>query len=190
MLVKFPAFFLFAIVVLAAGGCSSGSGAGKTVSGWFGSSDSSSAKPDGVTRYAGQAGLTVLSKPSGTSKAVGALSLHEKVTQTGQQGGYAQIRARGGKLEGWVPAAKLVRKVSQPTSDDAADATGSVPQSGSSSDATTGAEGASDETGSTGESSAEPASGAETVTNKPAPAPEPVGPEKPRGVGASVFDPY
>jgi hypothetical protein len=198
---KILAVFALVVVVASTSGCSGGPSAGRTVSGWFGGSETPAAT--GRTVYAGKAGAEVRSKPIVTGKSIGRLSPYEKVVQTDEKNGFAKIRARRGKLEGWVPAAGLVRR--PPSSSPAEKGPGpnaSAPQPGSVAPAATNqAESiANDDAAPVGDSfmpAAEPGGDAAVVA-APAPpaakpataAPEPVGPEKPRGVGASVFDPY
>jgi len=76
----------------------------KTASGWFGGERpaATSGARAGRVYYASVAGLTVYSEPSSSSKVVGELSLHEKVTRYKLQGGYAYVTADASGLTGWV----------------------------------------------------------------------------------------
>lgn len=200
---KFLPVFALVAFVAAASGCSGGASAGRGVSGWFGGGKTSAASEKVL--YAGRAGIDVLSKPSAGSKPVGRLALHEKVIQSKEENGFAKIRARGGSLEGWVPSARLLRRL--PGSKASASGAGSRPgdpptEAGAdpvspdaASDAESAAAGADvSETSPTTEDPALPdADGAtaDRAGDAPAPAaPAPMGPDRPRGVGASVFDPY
>lgn len=60
--------------------------------------------------YAGSDGLTVFKGPSASSKVVGKLSLHEKVTRTKLEGGFAYVESATG-TKGWVANAQLIRRV-------------------------------------------------------------------------------
>jgi hypothetical protein len=58
--------------------------------------------------YAGVEGMKVYSAASASSKVVGTLSLHEKVTRTGLERGYAYVQSSKTGTKGWVDNAKLI----------------------------------------------------------------------------------
>ncbi len=60
--------------------------------------------------YAGSDGLTVYKGPAASSKVVGTLSLHEKVTRTKLEGGFAYVESATG-TKGWVNNTQLLRRV-------------------------------------------------------------------------------
>jgi len=103
---------LLAVAVLA--GCA---GTKQTVGGWFGakpapqapSPQAAAASGAVVPRpyYAGTDGLKVYAEPSASSKVVGTLALHEKVTRTRLDRGWAYVETEAG-LRGWVANARLV----------------------------------------------------------------------------------
>jgi|GEM_PF-1860990 len=76
----------------------------------FGSSSKDS-KAAAQTLYAGLQGLKVYKKPAPSSEVLGKLSLHQKVTRSKVDNGYAYVRVQGGKLEGWVVNSKLLSRV-------------------------------------------------------------------------------
>jgi len=55
----------------------------------------------GETCYSGRAGLDVRASAFVTSKAIGHLALHEKVTGTKTERGFAHIESGRSGLEGW-----------------------------------------------------------------------------------------
>jgi hypothetical protein len=89
-----------------------GCAAPKSVSGWFGgeqAADSAEApQAAGQPYYAAAEGLKVHSEPSGSSKVVGRLPLHEKVLRYKIERGYAYVKAERSGLAGWVNNAMLV----------------------------------------------------------------------------------
>jgi len=94
---------------LALGGCSTMQ---KTWNGWFGdeepaASASSASDAGEQVYYSSVEGLTVYGQASSSSKVLGRLALHEKVTRSRTEHGYAFIRTEEGGLEGWVDNAKL-----------------------------------------------------------------------------------
>jgi len=60
--------------------------------------------------YAGSDGLTVFKGPSASAKVIGKLSLHEKVTRTRLEGGFAYVESATG-TKGWVNNTQLLRRV-------------------------------------------------------------------------------
>ena len=105
-----PAVVLAA--VLASALSLSGCAVQKTVSGWFHkgepSSSSGAATGAGQKYYASEAGLKVYSEPTSSSKVVGKLSLHEKVTRFKVDRGYAYVKADASGLAGWVNNSMLL----------------------------------------------------------------------------------
>lgn len=66
--------------------------------------------------YAGVEGMKVYSEPSASSKVVGTLALHEKVTRTKLEKGFAYVESSKGAVKGWVTNAQLIwRLPSAPT---------------------------------------------------------------------------
>ena len=61
--------------------------------------------------YAGVEGVKVYSEASGSSKVVGRLSLHETVTRSKLERGYAYVESAKSGLKGWVSNAQLIRRV-------------------------------------------------------------------------------
>src|SRR5262249_44913464 len=98
--------------VLAGAPARSGCAVQKTVSGWFHkgepSSSSEAATGAGQKYYASEAGLKVYSEPTSSSKVVGKLSLHEKVTRFKVDRGYAYVKADASGLAGWVNNSMLL----------------------------------------------------------------------------------
>lgn len=84
--------------------------------------------PDGDTFYAATM-LPLHKKASASSKVVGHLVLHERVTRIRFDSGYALVVVGDGGLEGWVENAKLLRQIptaraaSKPNANKAANAT-------------------------------------------------------------------
>lgn len=58
--------------------------------------------------FAGAEGLTLYSEPSASAKVVGTLSLHEKVTRTKLEHGFAYVESAKTGLKGWVTNAQLI----------------------------------------------------------------------------------
>jgi len=123
------------------------------------------AKPAAVY-YSAVEGLKVYSEPSTRSKVVGSLSLHEKVTRTNLDRGYAYVEGAKGGLKGWVLNAQLIWRL--PTT---AAPAGAEPE-------------------------APAAPEAAPAAAEPLPEPAPVQAEPPRpkatpgGVAPSIFNPY
>jgi hypothetical protein len=84
----------------------------KTASGWFGATPTPSPPQAtaavGQVYYAAVGGLRMYSEPASSSKLVGKLSLHEKVTRHRIERGYAQVTSDTTGLTGWVDNAKLL----------------------------------------------------------------------------------
>jgi hypothetical protein len=187
-MLKFLALSLLAISFAAITGCSSG----KPVAGWFGGSDEIS-ENENSTFYATAAGASVFAKASPESRLLGKLKPYERVTRIGEAKGFAHIRARSGSMVGWVHASRLSRRLpTRPKASSESTGAREVPPPGEApadtnmhpADLPDAAKGPDEP-----EARNPPVSQA---AGAPAPAvePEPAGPQKPRGVGASVFDPY
>ena len=103
-------------VAVAVAGCAS---VRQRVGGWFGrkSAPETVAAPQPPRAYyARTEGLKVYSEPSASSKVVGALSLHEKVTRSKVERGYAWVESTKSGVKGWVDNAKLTwRSPTAPT---------------------------------------------------------------------------
>jgi hypothetical protein len=95
---------------IALGGCAS---VRQTMSGWFGD-DSAAETPtpaaaqQASTYYSAVEGLTIYAEASRSSKVVGHLALHQRVTRSQLENGYAYIAADKGGLSGWVDNAQLI----------------------------------------------------------------------------------
>jgi len=94
----------------------------QTVGGWFGAATPTPA-PQATAGaaaprvyYSGIEGLTVYSEPSASSKVIGQLSLHEKVTRYKLERGYAYVESSESGMKGWAKNAQLIwRPPSAPT---------------------------------------------------------------------------
>jgi len=154
------------------GGCA----AQKKASGWFGGGEGSEGGA-GQRYYAAAAGLTVYSEPTSSSKVVGKLSLHERVTRHKVTRGYAYVKADASGLEGWVNNSMLIWRLpaapaAKPADGEPAEAPVEAPPP---------------------EAAEAPPEAAEApaATESPEPAPPPAEkPPKRRRTGASIFDPY
>ncbi|MBI5503376.1 MAG: SH3 domain-containing protein [Deltaproteobacteria bacterium] len=189
-----------ALAATLAAGCS-----GSNMFGGSAGAGSKSGKNGAQTFYAGVAGLGVHAKASASSKVLGELALHQKVTRSKIESGYAYIKTDKGRLEGWVVNARLLWRLPaakgaapdgspQPAAETAQEPPPPQAQPAASETEVSGA------TPDAGETSAaaraeEPAA-AEPQTPPSAPATEP-SPRKSRpadkptqGVTPSVFDPY
>ena len=149
-------------------GCSGGN----PVPGWFGS-DSKTSNPKG-TFFAAVDNLAVRESPRSSSKTVGYLRLHDKVTRSKIENGFALVRSADGSTAGWVVNAKLLWKL--PSSPEAAPEAAANPAS---------------------EPAAKvaPESPAEEAAPESPPAPAPDADTRPARKtqdrsGAAVFDPY
>ena len=61
--------------------------------------------------FAGAEGLKLYSEPSASAKVVGTLSLHEKVTRSKLERGFAYVESAKSGLKGWVINAQLIWRV-------------------------------------------------------------------------------
>jgi hypothetical protein len=155
--------FLLSCFAVAFAGCAT---TRESIGGWFGG-----AAPTPVAEvtgpsvyYAGTEGMKVYSEPSGSSKVVGQLSRHEKVTRFKLERGYAYVESDGG-AKGWVNNAQLIWRL--PSSPSTAAPTAAAP-----------------EVEEPAEALQEP-----SPTNTPVPG-APKSQETPAGVAPSIFDAY
>jgi SH3 domain-containing protein len=132
--------------------------------------------------YAGVAGLTVYSEPSASSKVVGSLALHEKVTRSRLDHGYAYVESAKGGVKGWVSNAQLIwRLPAAPTT--AAPASGEAqPEAPVAPAAEQPEEPVAPEATSTAVEPQPTATPEPAVSRSPKPTP--------RGVAPSIFNPY
>jgi hypothetical protein len=80
-----------------------------TVGGWLGTADEAAAPAQSAAvYYSRMEGLKVYGAPSSSAAVVGALSLHEKVTRSRVDGGYAYVASTKRDLKGWVDNAHLI----------------------------------------------------------------------------------
>ncbi|HVN85159.1 MAG TPA: hypothetical protein VMW17_09970 [Candidatus Binatia bacterium] len=105
-------------ILLAVAGCASM----QRVGGWFGGTPTPAptATPPpraagGRAYFAGVEGMKVYSEPSLSSKLVGELSLHEKVTRFKIERGFAYVESATSELKGWVNNAQLIWRLPGPT---------------------------------------------------------------------------
>jgi len=101
-------FILAVAAAIVLGGCS---GVRQNLNGWFGKPppDATAASSrQGQTFYAAVAGMTVHAEASMSSDVVGRLALHEKVTRSRLEHGYAYVTADASGIEGWVDNAQLL----------------------------------------------------------------------------------
>lgn len=87
------------------GGCT---GTRQGLNDWFEGSAQSSISESSQVYYSAVQNLAVHSDSSGNSAILGRLALHEKVSRTRIEHGYAYVSAPQSKLEGWVDNAKLI----------------------------------------------------------------------------------
>jgi len=162
----------------------------QTVGGWFGKATPTSTPTPQVTPaaaaarrvyYAGVEGLKVYSQPAASSKVVGALALHEEVTRTKLERGYAYVESAQGAVKGWVNNAQLIWRL--PTAPGTAAPAPAEPQpEGAAAPAEAAQESpAIEPTATATEPLPEP-------TNTPLPAP-PKSQATPVGVAPSIFNP-
>jgi len=161
------------------------------VGGWFGAA-SPTPTPTPRTKaaatvvprvyYARSEGVTVYKGPSASSKVVGKLVLHEKVTRTKLDGGYAYVESASG-TKGWVNNAQLIRRL--PT------AAGTVAPAPAEPEPEAPEAPAAEEPQAppAPEATATAAAPPPAPTNTPMPAP-PKSQATPRGAAPSIFDAY
>ena len=159
-----------------------------TVGGWFGAAtptpspapETKAAQPR--VYYAGAEGLKLYSEPSVSSKVVGSLTLHEKVTRSKVERGYAYVESAKSGVKGWVNNAQLLwRLPTAPTTaapapeaqpEEAVAPTGEEPQ----------APVAPEAAATAAEPTAMPTNTAVAAPRSPT--------ATPRGVAPSIFNPY
>ena len=175
-------------LVIALAGCATMQ---QSVGGWFGA-----ATPTPTPRvtpaagaaprvyYAGTEGLKVYSQPSASAKVVGKLSLHEKVTRTKLERGYAYVESDQSGARGWVDNAQLVRRLPSKPAPAAPAPAEPEPEAPAAPEAEAPEVPAAPEAPAT---TAEPPPTPTTIPAVPAP-----GGAKgtPQGVAPSIFDPY
>src|SRR6266550_6728640 len=103
----------------------------RTVGGWLRFKKPAPETTESSTRtarvyYAAVDGLKVYSEPSASSKVVGTLSLHEKVTRSKVERGYAYVESTKSVVKGWVDNAGLTWR--SPTAPPAAASTPGEPK--------------------------------------------------------------
>jgi len=186
------ALLMSAVLVMAA--CSS---TRQTVGGWFGEESPAETAPATGTQtrevyYSNVDGLPVYSSPSASSKAVGKLSLHEKVTRSNVERGYAYVESSASSVKGWVNNASLIwRLPAAPTSAAPAPASAETAQPAKSKEPV-------QVEGPPPERAAEDQAPAATVApateapaqSKPAASPSSTPESKPSGASPSVLDAY
>jgi len=157
----------------------------QSVGGWFGGTTPTptatpQTTPAGATQvprvyYAGSEGLKVYSEASTSSKVVGTLALHEKVTRTRLDRGYAYVESTKSGVKGWVINAQLIwRLPGAPTTGTAAPA-----------------EPEPEEPAAPAEAPQEPQVVEPTVPAAPPPPTATRVPQAPpRGAAPSIFNPY
>jgi len=121
--------------------------------------------------------MTVYSEASSSSKVVGQLSLHEKVTRTKLERGFAYVESAKSGVKGWVVNAQLLWRLPKTSSNGQAPA-----------QATPEEEEAPAEEAPVAEPTPEPTQAVPEPT-KPAPA-APRAKATPGGVAPSIFNPY
>ena len=175
------------IVVTALAGCAT---IQRSVGGWFGAATPTptpSPAPGAAAQaprvyYAGVEGMRVYSDPSSEAKVVGKLSLHERVTRTKLERGFAFVESAASGTKGWVKNAQLIWRL--PTAPTTAAPAGTKPQP-----AEPEAPAAEEPPAPAAPEAAEPA-----AEPRPASTPEPAAPprskETPGGVAPSIFDAY
>lgn len=162
----------------------------------FGGSSGAGSKSGAQTFYAGVERLKVYKEAGASSKVLGELSLHQKVTRSKIESGYAYIKTDNGKLQGWVLNARLLWRLPATTA-----APGAAPaeEPAAAQPETAGAE-ASAATPVADEPPAPPQAQEPAAAEPHAPSPTPAKPasarksppvDKPsKGVTPSIFDPY
>jgi hypothetical protein len=164
----------------------------QTVGGWFGESVET---PDGTgsagqVYYAAVERLTMHAEPSASSKVVGHLALHERVTRTRLERGYAYVTTDRDGLAGWVDNAQLAWRLpaggARPADKAEAAAPETAPPSRGEADAAAAKDDATPTPTSTPEGEAAPAPPAVASGESAPPTPT----AKAGGAEPSMFDPY
>jgi hypothetical protein len=157
-----------------------------TVGGWFGAATPTPTPATAAQAprvyYAGVEGMRVYSDPSPSSKVVGELSLHERVTRTKLERGFAFVESAKSGTKGWVKNEQLIWRL--PTAPTTAAPAGAEPQP-----AEPEAPAAEEPLAPvTPEATATAPEALPTAT--PVPATPPTPKATPRGVSPSIFNPY
>jgi len=165
------------------------------VGGWFGAATptptptprtKAAAKVVPRVYYAGSDGLKVYKRPSASSKVMGTLSLHEKVTRTKLEGGFAYVESATG-TKGWVANAQLIRRV--PTAAATAAPAPGEPETEPEPEPEAPVAPAAEEPQAPAAPEATAAAAPPPPTPTPVPAP-PASQATPRGAAPSIFDAY
>jgi hypothetical protein len=180
----------FALVLAAAIACNGCAGLSPTVDRWLGRTAAPAGS--GAAFYSAVDGLTVYAGPARSSAVVGKLPLHERVSRSKLEGGYAYIQADQIGLRGWVDNAQLLWRLpagaaAPPVAGEPAEAAGRKAGAPTESDATA--------VGTATESEGQPAAAPEPAAKEPEPAQAPPSkpetpPEKASKPAPSVFDPF
>ena len=128
--------------------------------------------------YAGIEGLKVFGEPSASSKVVGALSLHEKVTRTKLERGYAYVESAKSGMKGWVINAQLLWRL--PT----------APKTGAPAPVEAQPEEPVAPTGEETPAPVAPEATAPAAEQPPTATPVPAAHPTPPGIAPSIFNPY
>lgn len=172
-------------VAIALAGCAAMQ---QSVGGWFGAATPTATPAPtpaakgaaaGPRVYYTGAELKVYSGPSASSKVVGELALHEKVTRSKLERGFAYVESGTSGLKGWVVNAQLIWRLPSE---------GTAP-GGAAAEPEPEAPAAEEEVLEAPEATATSAEAPATPTNTPAAAP-PTPKPTPRGVAPSIFDAY
>jgi hypothetical protein len=169
----------------------------KTVGGWIASATPTpSPRPKAASGaqaprayYAQVEGLKVYSESSSSSKVVGTLSLHEKVTRYKVERGYALVESAKSGLKGWVDNAQLTwRLPAAPVPAEARPEEAIVPQAEEQAEP-------EEPTAPEGEETQVPPPEASATATHPMPTTTPVPTAPPSSmptprVGPSIFNPY
>ena len=160
----------------------------QTIGGWFGAATPTPAPtPQGKAAgaaprvyFAGTEAVKLYSEPSASSKVIGELSLHEKVTRFKLERGFAYVESAARGLKGWVKNSQLIWRLPSGATTTAPAAAEAEPEGPAAEEAQPPQ--APEATATAAEPTAMP-------THTPAAAP-PSPKETPRGVAPSIFDAY
>jgi len=173
-------------VVMCLAGCAAMQ---QTVGGWFGAATPTAklaptptpqAKVAGPRVYYAGAELKVYSGPSTSSKVVGELAMHEKVTRSKLERGFAYVESATSDVKGWVVNAQLIWRLPSGAGTTAPATSEPQPEAPA---------GEEPEAPEAPEATAAPLEPMATPTNTPVSAP-PSPQATPRGVAPSIFNPY
>jgi len=163
------------------GGCAD---AQKHVGGWFGAAtptptaapvpEANLGAPTPRVYFASSEGLNLYSEPSMSSKLVGTLTLHEKVTRFKLEHGFAYVESPTSGAKGWVDNSQLIWRL--PSKAAPSRPTATEPE-----------ESGTEETPVPAATAIEPTATPTSTPSRPAvPSPQ----TTPRGVAPSIFNPY